>query len=412
MLTVGDSIDLSIESVVYRGNGLGRHDGMVFFIPGTLPGERVTARVTAAHRHHAFGTVVDWQQRSPDRIDPCCRLASGLAVPGCVYDHVRYDAEVRIKHGQLAEFLESLGPGTAGSLEAPFPSPLPLHYRNKTVLHAQAGRRGGLRLGYLGEDNRTVVDLPACPLSRGPINDELGRLRRDRGTWRDCQDGGTITFRWTRADGVTWWRGPARESAPPLTEESPVGPLSVPAGGFYQVNPEVAMGLVDQVRQWVAAASPDAVTQLVDLYCGVGLFGLSCRQPTTRRLVGVENSASAVAAARANAARLGVEATFRCGDAGRLAPELLAAMRPQQTTVIVDPPRHGLDRAAAAALAATRPSQLIYVSCDPATLARDLRELLAAGYQLRAARLFDMFPRTAHFESAVWLKAVTSTGRA
>jgi 23S rRNA (uracil1939-C5)-methyltransferase len=391
--------------VAFRGAGIARPGGCVVFVPGTLPGEIVRARVTRVKPRYAEAALLDVIEPSPDRIAPCCRLAggSGRPLPGCVYDHAAYPAEVRLKQSQAEEFLRRIPGATAPGWEAPFPSPLPVHYRNKTVLHAQGGSRGGMRLGYVGEDNRTVVDVPRCPLSREPINERLAAIRSGSVRHERPRTGECLTLRWTAADGVVAWPGATSSALPLLTESSPLGPLRVPADAFYQVNPEVADALARRLAEWFTAAGAQGCT-LVDLYCGVGLLGLTCAAAGAAALLGIESGRTAVLAARHNAERLGIPASFRCEDASAfLRTGLPGTATAGRTLVILDPPREGMGVEAAAALAAFRPAHIFWVACDPAALARDLRPVLETGYRLRTAAMFDMFPRTAHFETAVWL---------
>lgn len=410
-MTTGDELDLAIETVVFRGAGLARHAGCVIFVCGVAPGERVRVRVERLRRNYAEARLLDVIEPSPDRIAPCCRLpvVSGTGdlasrpVPGCVYDHLAYAAEVAIKQRQLADFLSRLpASGHPVAFLPPVASPLERHYRNKIVLHAARGRNDRVpRLGYLAEDNRTVVDLPACPLARTPINDALASFRAST-AFPQLRDGQDVTFRWTAADGTIHWIGRPAADAPWLTESTPAGPLHVSRGGFFQVNPEVAHALMQQITDWYTAGRNTA-PDVLDLYCGVGGFGLACALAGAPRVLGIESGRDAIACARANAQTRHMTAEFRCQSGTQAVADAFGGFDLTTATVIVDPPRDGLEPAVSQALAAARPPRILYVSCDPATLSRDLKILLPAGYRLAAARLFDLFPRTAHFESAVVL---------
>lgn len=412
-MTVGAELDVDIETVVYRGAGLARPVGCVVFVAGVAPGERVRVRIERLRRNYAEARLLDILTASPDRITPCCRL-SGLIpvnhasqpVPGCVYDHLAYTAEITIKQRQLRGFLERLPMLDHEILFLPpVASPLELHYRNKIVLHAAHGRRDHvLRLGYLAEDNHTVVDIPACPLARTPINVELARFRAST-AYQRLHDGQDVTFRWTAVDGVVHWVDRPAANALWLTENSPAGPLRVACGGFYQINPEVAQVLIQQIADWYMegrTAAPD----VLDLYCGVGVFSLACAVKGARHVLGIESGRTSIACARVNAQALQIAADFRCQSSAQAAAEAFGGFDLATATVIVDPPRDGLDAVVCATLAARRPPRIIYVSCDPATLSRDLKILLSAGYHIVAARLFDLFPRTAHFETVIVLSRI------
>ena len=400
-MCVGGEFELEITDVAYRGSGIARQDGIVVFVPGTLPGEVATVRITGSGKRYFTGEVVEILRPSPDRIAPCCRLADGTRVPGCVYDHAAYDAEVSLKDAQLRNFLRNLVRDNGGVFLPPVPSPAPLHYRNKAVCHVQKGTDGALRAGYLGDDNRTVVDIPSCPLADEAINAAWTQLRAEG----KLRDGDSVTFRHTRADGVVSWIGRPSDKARWLTEESAVGPVLVPPDGFFQVNPGVADALVTEVRAWIAEAAREMRTRhLLDLYCGVGVFGLTATKDGIAEVVGVESGRNAVAAARRNARNLGVtRATFHCETAAEAARKGFHCADLSRTVAVVDPPRSGMERSTAEALAKAGPPAIVYVSCDPATLTRDLGIFAAQGYAVCRARVFDMFPRTLHFESAVLL---------
>lgn len=407
-MEIGQQLELDIASVVYRGSGLARHEGLVVFVPGCAPGERVKAEIVRLRKNYAEARLISVLTPSPDRSDPCCRLDNGFHVPGCVYDHLAYTAEVDLKSGQLLEMLRRLPHCEDVSLDPPFASPLSLNYRNKIVLHTRRPRGTAAEavgtaplLGYLGDDNRTVIDLPQCPLARVPINETLTRFRQGE-AFLKLAHGDDVTFRWTSADGVkSWVEQPPKNLV--LREHSPAGPLAVPADGFYQVNPEVGYALVRQVQEWFSATK-DTVCDVLDLYCGVGVFGLTCAMEGARNLMGVESGKSAVAAAMANAIALGIKGAFHTVSVGAAAAQHFGGIDCSQAFVIVDPPRTGLEPKVADTLVRIGPPRIAYVSCDPARLCRDLKVFVAGGYRIANARMFDMFPRTAHFESAVLLQ--------
>ena len=404
----------TIESIAYRGAGILRPpEGPVVFVHGGVcMGERVTVRITRTHARFAEAEVVSVEAPAPERIPPVCRLPDGTRVPGCVYDHMEYSAEVATKQEQLAGFLRNAfrkagreDLDTTALLRPPTPSPLPLHYRNKIVLHA--GRANGVRaLGYLGDDNRTLVDIPQCPLAHPEINRELADLRADRSFQRAVRNGDDVTLRYTEADGVVPWIGRPSPRARPLTERAFFGPLEVPLDGFYQVNPAVADLLASALADEAAVLAPSSV---IDAYCGIGILGLAIlsRAPdgSRPRLLGMETGRAAVASARRNASRLGINAEYACCPVAEGLDAALDETGPDGTLVVLDPPRDGLESAVVDTLLAKRPAELAYVSCSPDRLARDLERLCSAdgGYTPRSIRLFDMFPRTHHFETLVLL---------
>jgi 23S rRNA (uracil1939-C5)-methyltransferase len=411
-MKLGDTLTCRIDALAYGGDGVARVGGRVLFVPDTAPGDTAEVRVAQLKKNFARGVCERLVDASADRAEPCCRLpdsdGGGLCrVPGCVYDHLSYAAEVRHKQRQLEGFLRHTLRASDATLEAPHASPSPLHYRNKIVLHA-AQTRAGARLGYRLEPSHRVLDVPGCPLASEPVNAALAALRAAE-RHRSLPDGANATVRHTASDGALWWADGVRpERALPelLTEASPAGPLRVPREGFYQVNPEVADALVRAAAAWFAEGG--AADEILDLYCGVGVFGFACLAAGGGRLTGVESGRAAVAAARLNAKSLGCAgARFECCALGREPLALQSLIdNARRATALVDPPREGLAPEVAQGLACVRPARILYVACDPATLTRDLALLTRlGGYRLTRARLFDMFPRTAHFETLAELCA-------
>ena len=400
---VGDVVELEIADVAYRGNGIARVGGVVVFVPGTLPGEKILARSVAFKKRYFEAEIVRILTPSPDRIVPCCVLPDGSPVPGCAYDYADYAAEVALKDAQLRNFLRKFVTDADSIFLPSFASPSPLHYRNKVVFHVQRTGAEEARIGYLGSDNETVVDVESCPLADPAINFAWARLRTN--AKRKLNDGDSITLRHTKTDSVVSWVNRAPDDAAWLTEETQAGLLTVPTDGFFQVNPGVADALVSQVREWVrTAAAESGAGTLLDLYCGVGVFGLTAAKDGMSAIVGIESGRNAVTAARRNARANGVTgAKFYCETAAVAAAKNFHCTDFGDVIAVVDPPRAGMETAAVKALAKAGPRTVVYVSCDPATLSRDLAVFTANGYVLRKARMFDMFPRTVHFETVCLL---------
>lgn len=391
-----DIIEVEIGDIAYRGRGVARVDGAVVFVRGVAPGERVAARITAARKRFFEADAQEILIPSPSRIPDCTLLQCGAPTPGCVYGYLDYRAEVKIKNGQLKNFFRkfNIQPEV---FETPFASPYELHYRNKSVFHiARIGNT--VKIGYFGDDNRTVTDIEECVLSRPEINAALrdARLRLIKNPGRHE----SVTFRFTEKNGAVWWTDRAEKGAEWLTEKTSFGDVMVPPDGFFQVNPEVAAELVKCVSAWFREAGGESKPAL-DCYCGVGVFGFAIASSGASRVFGVESGRNAIDAAKKNAARLGFSnCRFVCATAAEAAKKNLLG---GYEFAVVDPPRGGMERETVEALIFSSPNNIVYVSCDPATLTRDLEFLTDAGYGIRRVKMFDMFPRTMHFESAVWL---------
>ena len=401
------TVELDIQKNVYGGDGLGRlGDGRVVFVPGAFAGEKVCAEIVEQKKRYVKARLVEVVEASPDRIAP------GPTVPGMAYAAISYKGELRLKQDQLENFLWKVQ-STVLPLDV-VGAPEPLNYRNKVVYHTE--RRGGnWLLGYREEQSHRVTDVTEDPLACPEINRALPDIRagvmalltRGAKAVRDSAKAAeNVTIRYTPIDGVKWWLGD-----PPLgmelTEQTCGLHFRVPADGFYQVNPQMADKLVAAVRNAYLEGVSEA-GHLLDLYCGVGVFGLCClkalggialKEGVSARLVGIESVREAIACAKRNAEALGVKASFFCervgGSLGRI------KVGPHHT-VVLDPPRGGLEPNVPGWLAKRPAPRLFYVSCDPATLTRDLTALMPT-YRVEKATLFDLFPRTARFETFVQL---------
>ena len=388
-----------IAKNVYGGDGLGRlGDGRVVFVPGAWVGEQVKAEIVEEKKHFVKARLVEVVEKSPDRVE----CVAERVVPGMVYANLSYDGELKAKEGQLKEFFER------ARIEVPefiyVKGSSEFNYRNKVVYHfAKYGN--GWRIGYRTEPSHEIVDVADDPLARPEINAKLGEIRRAVTTLlttgpiqvrKDTERKGSVTVRWTKKSGVKWWIGDAPKDLV-LKETTCALDFEVPADGFYQVNTDVGEELAKAVvaeYQKGAAEAPE----VLDLYCGVGVLGLCCKPP---RLTGIESGRQAIEFAKRNAAaQKAVDVRFFSEQVGRNVGRIKIGPK---TTVIVDPPRGGLEPNVPKWLAASNAPRILYVSCDPATLMRDLR-VISRGYEVESVRWFNMFPRTARFETLVSLK--------
>ncbi len=393
-LTVGAEIEIEIQDVAFGGRGVGRHEGCAVFVPGTLTGERVRVSLAKCRKRFAEAKLLEVLSQSEHRVDPACSLSDRC--PGCTYQHVAYDEEIRLKQAQLAGLLKRIGGLDGVSFKEPIASPRELGYRNKLILHAQRERK----LGYFGEDNRTVIDVPACPLAMQPINDELHKIRANMKFMKQLRPNARVTIRCTETNGALHWVN--RDSGQDrLMETSPLGEVEVPRRAFYQVNPAAGALLVDRVGEAIESVGP---TYLLDFFCGVGLFALLGAQRGVPHVFGVERTPTAIRAAKQNAKRLQLPVEFMAEDVATVAAEALSKVKAADTMVIVDPPREGLEKELVATLIEGAPASIAYVSCAPDTLARDLKALVAGGYEVVECQLVDMFPRTPHFESVTVMR--------
>lgn len=390
-------LTVEILKNVYGGDGLARlGDGRVAFVPGAIAGEIIKASIVETHSSFVRMRIESIETPSPHRV-----AAPGVVAPGMVYGCFDAEGERLAKGSQLREFFERARIPVARFVGME-KSPCRRNYRNKSVYHFE--QSGGLwRIGYRRENTHEVVELPEDPLARPEINAAMPEIRRHLlamltqgapSIRRATAAAGKVTVRWTSRSGVKWWIGEAPAGLK-LMEETCGRVFEVPAGGFYQVNPAVGEELVRTVKREFNVRRTPA---LLDLYCGVGVFGLICRPES---LVGVESGREAVAFAKANALREGMpKAQFVAGETGR---SLRRLKIDGATSIIVDPPRSGMEPGVARFLARSGAPYIYCISCDPATMMRDLRVLHAA-YSVESVQAFDMFPSTASFETLAVLR--------
>ena len=451
-LRVGQEITLRIDRLAYGGSGVGRVDGYVVFVPLTAPGDLVRARVVKAKRTFAEADLVEVVEPGPDRTEPPCPYF-GLC-GGCSMQHLSYQAQLRIKEQFVRESLERL----AGLREVPIrpilPAPQPYHYRNKmefsfhpqTVLGLHERGRFDRILGIdrcllpsplvseiLREvkafvqtrhlslyDNRThqgllrhlvvregirtgqvmvgIVTAPG-PFPEGP---DLARILVDRHpeitsvVW--VQSGSLSDA--LRVDYLEVLHG--RD----FIEEELLGfRFRIGIETFFQTNPLAAEQLVRLALDLLDLQGTEVV---FDLYCGVGTFTLPLGTRACHAY-GIEAVEAAVEAARENARRNGVQnVEFVSGDVRRVLPGLVERIgRPD--VLMLDPPRSGAGGKVMRRIGATGPRRVLYVSCNPTTLAPDLKELLPFGYAVRVVQPADLFPQTYHVETLVLLEQAEST---
>jgi len=390
-------IELDITDLAYGGDGVGRMAGRVCFIPFTLPGERVRARLTQETKRYARAEVMDVLTPAPERVKPPCPYFR--ACGGCRYQHLDYAAQVRWKHKQVADILTRIGGFRAPPLEQMIPSPHPYGYRNKITLH------GSGQPAFRALAGRRNITIARCPLAAEPINDILREQRQ-----RALADNEHLVIRNNLAGAARWFteiggrRTASDGQSGPITEKILNQPYDYPLTSFFQVNPEVLNQILTTAGMRLAAFGS---ATLIDAYCGVGVFVLALTR-RHQRGIGIEVDRDAVAAAKANAARQAAQhVSFRQGRAETCLEQALRDAPAADTCLILDPPRTGCTDPVLRAVTRYWPRHLLYLSCVPPILARDLKLLTRSGYRLARVQPFDMFPQTAHIECLAELDLIS-----
>jgi len=404
--TVPEAEPWLVERLVPGGEGFGRApDGRAAFIPGGLPGDRIRpTRLTEKKRMvrvEAFQLVEGGPER---RADAPCEYAARCG--GCDWMFLEREAQLRWKRALVADAVRRIA-RVEVEVDPTVTAGPEVGYRSRIRLHADdAGH-----LGMYARGSHRIVDLQRCAVADEAINEALPVLRVGRPVGvcevelRAAPLGPRVVVRSHPADKV-WALGgliPAVEpDVPPPVQRWPLPldlELAVPATVFVQVNPAVNVALIDAL---LAGASARGATNFVDLYCGAGNFALPLAGAGLTGS-GIEANPAAIAAARdtAEAARLSSRVSFLAGRVNELLPPM-AKTAGVVDLVVLDPPRAGA-KEAIAPLLKLAPKWIAAVSCDPATLARDLKMLLDGGYAIESVTPFDMFPQTHHVEVLVWL---------
>lgn len=385
-------LELAIDTLTNEGVGLGRVDSWVVMVRHALPGELVRVRVYRNHKNYSEADLLEVLVPSPDRVTPRCTLFGSCG--GCQYQNLDYPAQLRWKQRQVAELLQHLA-GVEHEVDPVVPSPREYGYRSKLTPHHQKPRQGDLGpIGFLQSGSRSrLVDVPECPIAMPEINAALSDLRQQlRAAPSTRKRGATLLLRADADGGVT------TDHAEVIEERIDDLRLRFQAGDFFQNNPFILPRFAAHVAE---QAADDGARHLVDAYCGSGLFALAAAGRFDS-VTGIEISESSIEWARRNADANGIRhARFIAAPAEAVFRDI--ASPPDQTAIIMDPPRRGSDEQFLGQLIEFKPVTVVYVSCNPATQMRDLRQLLDAGYRIARVQPFDLFPQTRHLECVIRL---------
>lgn len=445
-----DRLEVEITGFTAEGAGVGRvqEGGMAIFVQGTIPGERVLVHIIKAAKNYAVGKALQIIRPSEDRVKPDCPLFPKCG--GCVYRHMSYAQELRAKEQKVQDALQRIGGYEGFTVEPIVGAEKPERYRNKAQFPIGQNEQGEVVLGFYAQRSHRIIPCEDCKLQPEafaraaaafrewaalypePVYDEsthTGKLRHFY--LRQASSGDVMACLVVNGNGVHHEQELAellRLRVPELKSlfincnredtnvvlgkknrlvwgeetlidtlcglEFTISPLS-----FFQVNHDQTERLYGLAAEFAGLTGNET---LLDLYCGAGTIGLSMARQA-KWLIGVEIVEPAVEDAKRNAARNHIEnSEFLCMDAPQAALQL-EKRGIQPDVVIVDPPRKGCGEGLPETIARMAPERIVYVSCDPATLARDVKRFRELGYELQKAVPVDMFPRTSHVETAAWM---------
>ncbi|MDA0672155.1 MAG: 23S rRNA (uracil(1939)-C(5))-methyltransferase RlmD [Cyanobacteria bacterium] len=449
----GETLELEITDLSSGGDGVGRWENRVVFVPDTVPGDRVQARLVFTKPTFGRGKLLEVLSPGGDRIRPACIVADKCG--GCQWQPVAYPTQLAAKEQQLTDALQRIGGFSDLPLDPILAADNPLSYRNKVTYPLGLSPEGQVKAGYYRKGTHQIVNLNQCPVQDDRLDPLLAEIKQDIQTqgwsiYDETTHNGQLrhlVFRVGRRTGDllltlvsnTWdlpgiedlaaqWKeryptlagvcvnrnqaqgntifGPETRyvvGQPYLTERFAGLEFHIYPTTFFQVYTEQAERLLRCIVDHLDLQGRETI---VDAYCGVGTLTL----PLARRAghcLGLEVQAEAVEVASENAHLNRIEnVSFQVGTVATLLPTVTEALGGDQPDVIVlDPPRKGCEAGVLDALLSLRPPRLVYMSCNPATLARDLKHLCAGGYRLERLQPADFFPQTAHVECAAFLVA-------
>ena len=454
MIRKNDIFEADITAMTAEGSGICRIEGMAVFVPGTAVGDRCAVRIVKVLRKYAFGRLEKLLAPSPDRIAPDCPVAAQCG--GCVYRHIRYEAELQIKTQRVRDALERIGGLQDFQMEPILAAPDRCRYRNKCQLPIGLSKDGALQLGFYAVNSHRIVNTESCLLQPEAFDRAAAAFRRwyavsGESVYDEASHSGVLRHLYMRrgemsgemmvcvvANGAALHEEALlvemlREAVPEITgvllnvnrERTNVVlgktcrtlwgkdtitdtlcglAFEIAPHAFYQVNRTQAERLYGKAAEYAGLTGAET---LLDLYCGTGTIGLSMAK-NAKKLIGAEIVPAAVENARRNAERNAIQnAEFLCADAAEAA-RILFERGEKPDVIVIDPPRKGCDSALIATIAAMRPKRVVYVSCDPATLARDLKLFGESGYKTETVTPADMFPGTAHVETVVLLSKLNT----
>lgn len=450
LLQKNQIVALTIDGMTAEGNGVGHYQGMAVFVPQTAIGDVLDVKIVKVCKHYAYGILQTIHTPSPDRIQLDCPVYKQCG--GCLFRHIRYEAECRIKQQFVADAFQRIG-GLNPTLLPILGAEQTNGYRNKAQLPCGSAANGNhIVFGFYAPRSHRLIPQHGCllqPQSFQPVIDRCAELLVHIAPYDEVNGKGVLRHLYLRQGyhshemmvcfvvarniskqlsaiakqlaaefsditSIVMNVNPHKTNVilgsetlclwgKPCIEDVFCGiPVALNPHSFYQVNTAQAERLFTEVRRM---ANPQKHQILLDLYCGTGVIGLTMAD-TVDKLIGVEVIAQAVENAKQNAKAIGTEnAQFFTGDAGAIAKQL-AKQQLMPHIITLDPPRKGCDVATLDACIAMAPDTIVMVSCNPATAARDAKYLCERGYVVKVLRPVDLFPRTGHVECVVLLSKV------
>ena len=419
MLSKGQEVEFFIEKLLYGGGGLAHFGSMACFVDDVIPGETVRAHVKTVKKQYATASLSSICEPSPHRIRPPCSLFRTCG--GCQWQHIDYNFQLHWKKLIVGECIERLGGMRSVTVLEPFPSPAILQYRSRTNLKVSTS--GNPVIGYYQRGTHRIIPVTYCPLLVSPLNKALSYCNNlcseNRNLLTDISEiqllassGNEVLISFYRDTSLKSWSTFSPDQTPDNSSNAASAlsayehschddimglsfirsPLT-----FYQINREQNAAMITTVLKYL---SPSGSQRILDLYCGCGNFSLFLAREGAH-IVGIDSSSNAIAEANKNAAANQLyHCSYVCGDVEKTIKQIMPT---HFHSVLINPPRRGCTPKTLEYINHISPRIIVYVSCNPATLARDLKQLMGYGYCIEAVQPVDMFPQTYHIETIIKL---------
>ncbi len=379
-----ETINLKIDSLSYGGNGVGRHEGIVYFVPFSAPGDLLEVQITQKEKRYRYADIIRIIEPSPERVTPPCPHAGSCG--GCQWQHINYVTQTESKTGELKTALLKLRLNEAAEkINTIIASPKQFGYRRTARFKTEpSDGKESLDFGFYRSGSRDLIKISNCMLLEQQINEFLPQLR--------LNDNNLVGFDLF------------------MDEEKEVHPFyrfseKDPGADFFQVNSEVNRLLIDYINKIIRGKTSERKPRIMDLYCGDGNLSLPFAD-IAASIAAWDNSKTAIDRGRIKAENAmnrnpGCKIKFFNADVSRSWKNISGYAR-NTDCIIIDPPRRGLKNQTAR-LAGLKVPIIVYISCSPPALVRDLADLEKAGYTVQELQPFDMFPQTYHLETVTVL---------
>jgi 23S rRNA (uracil1939-C5)-methyltransferase len=403
LLKIGTRLELIIESVAFGGSGIGRLQNLVVFVPFTVDGDRIEIEIVDVRRSYAIGRVCRILKPSIFRAEPKCLHYQRCG--GCQYQHIIYAHQLEIKRKQVIEAFQRIGKQSDPPVRTVIPSPESYAYRGKAEFHLKSLPGSISVIGYKKAAENRIIPVPRCEIVDESINRSLDAFRKkpehNSSSGRKGDNNESKVALWSEIEKGTVENGISSVRDRRVIRQVNGKMLKVPVKGFFQANGHLVHSMVNHVVKVCELSGEETV---LDAYCGSGLFSLFLA-PHAQRLFGVDSDEEAIRCANDNLQNEGLSnAIFSAGDVAQVLRKMFLKKNKKINVVVLDPPRVGCGREVLECLQRLNPERLVYISCNPATQARDIMQLRSNGYKLKELQPFDMFPQTKHVEVVALLE--------